>query len=166
MEQWHYWYLLSLLLFILEAAAVPGIGLFFAALGALSLGLFVQVGLFPHSDWLVQTTAFFFLTGLWAIALWKPLQKMRLRRAAKNGEQHHDVIGRNAEVGPGGIHKGKKGNAYWSGALITARLADDATIESAAPGDELKVVALDGSTLILAEQTYIIRPASSASAAE
>lgn len=158
MEQWHYWYLLSVLLFVLEAAAIPGIGLFFAALGALTLGLFVQVGLFPHSDWLVQTTAFFFLTGLWAIALWKPLQKMRIRRAAK-GDNHHDVIGRHAEVGPGGIVKGKKGNAYWSGALLTARLADDAGISSAAAGEELKVVAVDGSTLILAEQAYIIRQA-------
>lgn len=135
--------------------AIPGIGLFFAALGALTLGLFVQVGLFPHPDWLVQTTAFFFLTGLWAIALWKPLQKMRLRRAAKS-EQHNDVIGRSAEVGPAGIEKGKKGNAYWSGALITARLAEDAAITSAAAGEELKVVALDGSTLILAEPAYII----------
>ncbi|MBM3618909.1 MAG: hypothetical protein FJX23_10270 [Alphaproteobacteria bacterium] len=156
MEQWHYWYLLSVLLFVLEAAAIPGIGLFFAALAALTLGLFVQVGLFPHPDWLVQTTAFFFLTGLWAIALWKPLQKMRIRRAAK-GEKHHDVIGRSAEVGPGGIAKGKKGNAYWSGALLTARLADDAAIASAAPGEELKVVAVEGSTLILAESTYTIR---------
>lgn len=155
MEQWHYWYLLSLLLFILEAAAISGVGLFFAALGALTLGLFVQVGLFPHTDWLVQTTAFFFLTGLWTIALWKPLQKMRLRRAAK-GEKHHDVIGRNAEVGPSGIQKGKKGNAYWSGALISARLADDATIENAKAGEELKIVALDGATLILAEPAYAI----------
>lgn len=156
MEQWQYWYLLSLFLFILEAAAVPGIGLFFAALGAMSLGLFVQVGLFPHTDWLVQTTAFFFLTGLWAIALWKPLQKMRLRKVMKS-DQHHDVIGRNVEVGPGGIQKGKKGNAYWSGALLTARIAEDAAVESAEAGDELKIVAVESSTLILAESTYSIR---------
>lgn len=156
MEQWQYWYLLSLFLFILEAAAVPGIGLFFAALGAMSLGLFVQVGLFPHPDWLVQTTAFFFLTGLWAMALWKPLQKIRLRRVMKS-DQHQDVIGRFVEVGPGGIKKGKKGNAYWSGALLNARIADDATVASAGSGEELKIVAVEGSTLILAEHTYTIR---------
>lgn len=152
----HYWYLLSVVLFLLEALAVPGIGLFFAAFGALTVAILVQWGILPLDNNLAQYTAFFLLTGLWTALLWTPLKKFRVKRLMK-GETHHDVIGRMARVAGEGLRKNQRGAAEWSGTLMTARLADDATIEEAAGGVELKIVALDGATLILAEASYAIR---------
>lgn len=148
MQIWHYWYLLSALLFLLEAAAIPGIGFFFAAIGALSVGLLVQWDIIGAS-WLAQTTAFFFLTGLWTVLLWKPLQKLRPSKFAQ--DKHHDIIGRKAIVGPEGLVKGKRGHATWSGTLMSARLADDAN-EDAPAGAEMKIVDLEGSTLVLKDK--------------
>lgn len=153
MQHAHYWYLLSLILFLLEATAVPGIGFFFAAFGALSLALLVQWNIIDSGSWLIETTAFFFLTGLWAAILWVPLQKFRLKRRLSS-QVHHDVIGRFAIVGPQGLAKGVRGNALWSGTLISARLADDAAVDNVAEGAELKIVDIDGLVLVLAEDGY------------
>jgi membrane protein implicated in regulation of membrane protease activity len=153
MSSWHYWYLFSAALFLLEATAVPGIGFFFAAFGALSVGLLIQSQWLDAANWLAQATAFFFLTGIWTALLWVPLQKFRVKNR-KNAELHHDVIGRSAIVGPDGLRKGARGQAFWSGTLMSARLADNAAIDSAASGTELKIVAIEGLTLVLAEKTY------------
>ena len=153
MEVWHYWYLASLIMFLLEAMAIPGIGFFFAAIGAFILGVLVQMGVVPADNLLAQGGVFFMLTALAAAALWKPLKNFRIG----NTETHNDVIGRIAVVGDEGLAKGKKGTAKWSGTIMTARLAADAAIESAAAGTELKIVEMQGSTLILAESAYPLK---------
>lgn len=149
----HYWYVLSVILFLLEAFAIPGIGLFFAGFGALTVALLVQWGVISAESHLAQYTAFFLLTGLWMAILWTPLKKFRIRRLMQH-ETHHDVIGRMARVKGESLRKNQRGTVEWSGTLMAARLADDAAIEEAAVGIELKIVAIEGSTLILAEPGY------------
>lgn len=152
MEYSYYWFIASLVFFLLEALGASGIGLLFAALAAFCIGILLQTGLLGEADYLAQGGIFFILTALWALLLWKPLKAMRL---AKTAQHHHDMIGRLAVVGDAGLAKGKKsGQVRWSGTTMRARLADDAAIDIAAGGEELKIVAVDGSTLILAQKDY------------
>lgn len=153
LEVWSYWYIASMALLLLEALAMPGVGLFFAAISALCLGALTQSGVIAADDSLTQGTVFFFLTALWAVVLWKPLKRMRL---SKSPQSHHDMIGRSAYVTGGALEKGTKGTAKWSGTIMTARLAKDAGIEAAAEGTELKIVDVQNATLILAELDYAI----------
>lgn len=153
LEIWHYWYIGSILLFALEALAVPGIGFFFAAIGAFLLAVLLQIGGVPANDLIAQGGIFFVLTAISAAVLWKPLKNMRI---GKGHAVHNDMVGRFATVDGKELVKGSKGSALWSGAIMNARLADNASIASATVGTELKIVEVQGSTLILAEKTYQI----------
>lgn len=148
------WFILSMILFFVEAFGVPGVGALFAALSALCIGLFVQQNILSESDLIMQGAAFFGLTGVWAAALWKPMKKFHL---AKPSQHHHDMIGRIAIAAEGGLEKGRLGKAKWSGTTMTARLADDASIDIASDGVELKIIGMDGSTLLLAEASYTLK---------
>lgn len=157
MQHWHYWYLLSAALFLLEALALPGIGFFFAGFGAISTALLLQGG-YIDDTLLTQATVFCFATAIWAAILWVPLKKLRLGRGKPS--PHHDLIGRFATVAGEGLAKGHTGHAKWSGTLFNARLAERASIATAAPGEELKIIDINGSTLILAEADHPITEAS------
>lgn len=151
MEYSYYWFIASLLLFLLEALGATGIGFLFAALGAFCLGVLLQFGYLPEDEYLAQGAVFAALTALWTLVLWQPLKRMRLSKPAQD---HHDMIGRHATVDAEGLAKGQKGQAHWSGTTMRARLADDAAMDVASGGTELKIVAVDGSTLILAQKDY------------
>lgn len=151
MEYSYYWFIACILFFLLEALGATGIGFLFAALGAFCTGILLQAGLIAEDQYLTQGAAFFMLTALWALILWRPLKRMRLSKSAPN---HHDIVGRHAIVSDEGLAKGSTGHARWSGTIMRARLAEDAVMDMAAGGQELKIVAVDGSTLVLAEKDY------------
>lgn len=153
MDYIYFWFIASILFFLMEALGVTGIGFLFAALGAFCTGILAQLDYLPATDYLAQGAVFFTLSALWAVVLWKPLKNLRLSRPAEN---HHDMIGRYATVTEAGLVKDSLGQAHWSGTTLRARLADDASIASAAAGEELKIVAVDGSTLILAQKDYAV----------
>ena len=148
-----FWFGLSMVLFLVEAFGLPGLGFFFAAIAALCVGLLVELNVLALDDHIQQGSAFFALTAIWAAALWKPLKKWRMQNPA---QVHNDMIGRTAIVAEGGLSKNRSGNAKWSGTIMKARMAADAAIEKAAEGDELKIVDVQSATLILAELSYVL----------
>lgn len=151
METAYIWFLASILFFVAEALGISGVGLLFAAIAAFCVGLGLQFGLLGESNHILQGAAFFGFTALFAVLLWKPMQKFRV---SHKSETHHDVIGRTALVAGDGLVKGKTGLAQWSGTTMSAQLASDAAINSAAIGEELKIVRVDGATLVLAQLDY------------
>lgn len=151
MEIAYYWFLASALFFLAEALGISGIGLLFAAIGAFCLGILLQTGLLSPENIVAQGALFFLLTAIWAAVLWAPIKKIRMKKSTRD---HQDIVGRMAVVDDGGLRKGARGNARWSGTTMNARLADDAAINTAAAGDELKIVKVDGSTLVLAQKDY------------
>ncbi len=150
-ETFWIWYGASMAFFLLEAFGATGIGFLFAALSALCTGGLVQSGLIATDDHLMQAISFFGFTALWAAVLWKPLKKLRMQKPA---QIHNDMIGRLAVVAKKDLKKKASGQATWSGTTMTARLADDAKTDIAKVGEELKIVDVRGSTLILAEEDY------------
>lgn len=149
----YFWFGLSMAFFFLEAYGITGIGFLFSALAALCMGIIMQNGWIDARDTVAQAATFFGLTGLWAAILWKPLKKFRMSRPTQT---HNDMIGRFATVTEGGLQKGKSGHVHWSGTLMRARLAEDAAIDAAEAGEELKIIAVQGATLILAESSYLV----------
>lgn len=151
MEYAYYWFIASVVFFLAEALGISGVGLLFAAIGAFCMGLLLQLEFLSTDDYVTQGAVFFMLTAFWTLVLWVPLKKMRLSNPA---EEHNDMVGRTATVGDEPLQKGKSGHVRWSGTTMRARLADDASIDSATAGDELKIVKVDGATLILAQKDY------------
>ncbi|MCH2547076.1 MAG: hypothetical protein MK052_05670 [Alphaproteobacteria bacterium] len=153
MEIAYFWFIASILLFLFEAMGLSGIGLLFAAIAALCVGIMIELGLLDPLNHIAQGAAFFAFTALWAALLWWPIKKLRM---GKQLHHHHNMIGRTATVAAAGLTKDITGFATWSGTSMRARLAPDAAIETAPAGTELKIVKVDGSTLILAQIDYPI----------
>ena len=134
------WLMAGVLLLGAEALGASGIGLLFAGLAALCVGAWVQFA--PDTSPLLQWIAFFAGTAVWAIILWKPLQKFR---APKQG--YSNIIGDLAYIGAGGLQPGAIGEATWSGTIMKAQLAEGQ--QALAGGAAARITAVSGNTLIL-----------------
>lgn len=141
------WLLVGGALIGVEAFLVSGIGVFFAGLGAITVGIIILAN--PDLTPVGQTTWFFAATAAWTAVLWKPFQNFY----NKSSEGHNDMVGRLVTVDDEGLTKGKKGSVKWSGTIMTARLSDDATIEKAEPGAELVIVSVTGGVLEVSDKT-------------
>ena len=140
------WFLAGGALIAIEVFLVSGIGIFFAGLGAITVGLILLFK--PDYSTVAQFTWFFASTALWAAVLWKPFKSFY--SAPDHG--HNDMIGRNVTVGPEGLTKEKKGSVKWSGTMMNARLSDSATIENAEAGAELVILSVSGGTLEVSDK--------------
>ncbi len=127
-----------------EAMLAPGIGFFFAALGAITVGVALLVGLIEGET--SQMTLFFVSTALWALILWKPFRSFH----GNKGTGYSDMVGASAIVGDGGLKKGDKGNVRWSGTTMTARLESDCPVESVPAGEEVIIQKVSGGVLVVA----------------
>jgi membrane protein implicated in regulation of membrane protease activity len=125
-----------------EAAGVTGVGLLFAGLGALTAGSIVTAQ--PELSLLHQWLCFLAATALWALFLWKPLQKWR-SEGSKNG--YKNIVGDVVYIGSNGLKKGETGEATWSGTIMRAELAEG--IDMLPGGSQAIVTSVSGNTLIV-----------------
>jgi membrane protein implicated in regulation of membrane protease activity len=142
------WLLLGIAAVLAEVLAVaPGIGLLFTGLGALGVSLLLYS--LPGADisLLGQLTWFLAFTAVWAVLLWKPMKRWRMP-SAKSGT-YSNIVGDRATVGAEGLRKGEQGQVTWSGTVMNAELADDATLEDLPAGATVEVAAVRGNTLIV-----------------
>lgn len=139
------WMGLGAFLLLLEVSAIPGIGLLFGGLAAMTLGGLMAFDVISRDiSTYLQFAWFFGFTVLWAAILWKPFMKMKKRSPA-----YHAIIGSTATVMPGGLKKGRSGKVKWSGAPMAARIRPESARDSFAEGDEVWVHELDGSVLVV-----------------
>ena len=118
----HYiWLIIGVGLLALEAFGLPGVGFLFAGLGALTVGLLLEMGLLAPAAYLWQITALFLFTACWTLLLWKPLQKFRLR--VKQKPAYDNLIGALATVHGAPLQPGRQGQVAWSGTFLQAELA-------------------------------------------
>ena len=142
MDHYMLWLFAGVIFLAAEALGASGIGLFFAGLGALTIGSIVTArpDLAPLSQWII----FFAATALWAILLWKPFQRFR----GDGGESpYKNIVGDTAFIGVGGLEAGQIGEATWSGTIMRAELAHNAA--PIAPGGAAIITAVSGNTLIV-----------------
>lgn len=144
----HLWLIIGALLLAVEAFGVPGIGFLFAGLSAITVGLLVNFSVFMEQDYVPQIGAFFMLTAVSAIVLWKKLKQWHT--APGKGGEYQNIIGDKAIVGRGGLRKGHTGQVSWSGTTMMAEIDDTTSLDAIKEGAVVKIVAVRGSKLIVA----------------
>ncbi len=137
------WLVAGALMLMVEALGIPGVGFLFAGLGAVGVGTMISSGLLDSDAFTAQVAAWFALTALFALVLYKPLKRWRSQQRAA----YHSMLGTNATVLAPGLSPEQEGQARWSGTLMRARLASGQ--EPADAGAVLRIVAVDGTVLIL-----------------
>ena len=138
------WLILGAAFIAFEALGVPGLGFLFSGMAAVSLGLIINFGWIENDSYAIQAGAFFGLTGVFAVLLWKPIYKNK----PKDGEIN-DVVGKIGTVLEGGIKKGEKGNISWSGSQFVARIADNSDCTEIPEGKEVKIISIQGNILMV-----------------
>jgi membrane protein implicated in regulation of membrane protease activity len=140
------WLLAGVAFLAAEAMGVTGVGLLFSGLGAIVVGTLLSLGIVAADAHILQFTLFFVATAIWAGILWKPMQKFKVR---KNAPGYSNMVGDTAYVGSAGLTKGKAGEATWSGTIMKAELAPDASVDKLDAGQQVTIVNVTGAKLIV-----------------
>lgn len=143
------WLGAGVLLLLIEAIGLPGTGLMFAGLGALTTGSLLYASLLTEDQLLWQWTLFFIASALWAAILWKPLQQLRVGKKGRKG--FSNMIGDTAYVGSNGVTR-SSGEVTWSGTIMNARLCESASVDRLDAGSSVTIVAVTGATLTVKPQ--------------
>lgn len=141
------WLIAAVMLMALEAFGLPGIGLMFAGLGALIAGMAIQIGLVAEANYILQGIIFFLGTVVSTALLWKPLQKWRIKLHQKPA--YDSLVGGMATVHGAPLGKKREGQVMWSGTIMAAELAPDATVDELPVGTRVTVGDVRGSLVIV-----------------
>jgi membrane protein implicated in regulation of membrane protease activity len=135
------WLIVGVILITLEFTALPGVGLLFAGVSALLVGILVEsTGTNQSYQWVIFLAATIIMTLLF----YKPLRNYQTNKDAK----YSDIIGQSAIV-TGTLVPGVEGKVRWSGTTMKARLQSANTLIE---GKSVKITAVDGNVLIVQEE--------------
>jgi membrane protein implicated in regulation of membrane protease activity len=138
------WLLAGSLLIVLEVTILSGVGLFFAGLSAICVGVTLITGWVESPT--VQFITFFLLTGFWAAALWRPLKNFM--RSPQSG--FDDMVGSIAVVCGNPIKSGQMGKVKWSGTIMKCKLSlETGEKVHLAVGAEVTIVDVSNGILIV-----------------
>lgn len=139
------WLVAAVFFMLVEALGAPGVGLFFAGIGALVTGICVYGGFLAADAYVMQFSVFFAASAVCAAALWKPLKAFQSK---KDATSYHNMIGQMAVASVGGVSR-DEGRVTWSGTIMHAELSRDSKADSVAEGGKLIITDIKGSTLIV-----------------
>jgi hypothetical protein len=140
----HLWYLIAGLSFLVELSIMGMSGpLFFFAIASLIIGVLVSFGIV--GGWQSEILTVGLLTGIIAIALWKPLKRLQNSKSATDNSS--DMIGL-LVIASSDINK-ISGSIRYSGIDWQARLADNCTAEFIPDASQCKIVAISGNTMLV-----------------
>lgn len=136
-----FWFLIGVVLILLEFAAIPGIGLLFIGFGAFTTALLLS--LYPELI-IYQIIVIGFTSFFWFLVLWWPLNKFLYK--STNGV-YSDMVGGMVTVSGKDLEPGEVGIVTWSGTIMKAKLTDDET-EPAKLGQTIYIREVKGNVLI------------------
>ena len=138
------WLIAGSVLIAFEATLLPGVGLLFAGLGAICVGVALIAGWIESITF--QFIIFFLLTGFWAILLWKPLKN--IMKYPQSG--FDDMVGSVAVVCGDPIKPGQTGKVKWSGTIMKCKFALETKDKvHLTPGTEVTIVKVSNGILIV-----------------
>ena len=138
------WLILGALLLAVEALGASGIGFLFAGLGAVIAAIMAHLG-WADTIW-AQTAWFFGATTAWAVLLWMPMKKMKIKK--HGDDSYHNMVGDEAVVFDGGLQPARTGKVKWSGTVMNAKLIEGAAAVEA--GSTVIIKQVKGTMLIVA----------------
>ncbi len=138
------WLIAGVILMVLEAVGIPGVGLMFAGLGAIVAGIGVHFGWIANGAYVTQAIIFLAATSVWSYLLWRPIMKMRV---GKRGN-YSNIVGDTAFVGSTGIDRKLGGEVTWSGTIMRAQIAPGAG-ERIEAGAQVEIIDVTGATLVV-----------------
>jgi len=138
------WLIFGAALIIFEVSTIPGLGLLFAGLGALSTGIILQLGYVEGL--LAQSVTFLSFTAAWAAVLWKYLRKLRTGNS-KNRLHLSNMVGDTAIVTNNPLKIGETGQVTWSGTIMRAEIDESFTGEEIAVDSQVIIKSVVGNVL-------------------
>ncbi|MEI6729634.1 MAG: NfeD family protein [Pseudomonadota bacterium] len=138
------WLLVGASLIVFEVLTIPGLGILFAGLGALTTAIILQLG-YAQSI-LAQMVVFFSFTGFWAAILWKSLKKLRTC-GSKNKLHLSNMVGDTAIVVNTPLKVGETGQVTWSGTIMRAEIATSFIGEEIGVGSHVIIDSVVGNVL-------------------
>lgn len=140
------WLAAAVVFMLLEAFGLPGVGLVFAGLGALVAGFAVFSHVLAAEHVTAQFLLFLIASLIWALVLWKPMQRFRVGR--RQGE-YHNIVGGTAYVGAAGLSRKAGGEVTWSGTIMRAELARNAGVDVVEAGVAVVITEVHNATLVV-----------------
>ena len=138
------WLIAGSVLIAFEVTLLPGVGLLFAGLSAICVGVALITGWIESPT--VQFISFFLITGFWAVAHWKPLKNFM--KSPQSG--FDDMVGNIAVVFGDPIKSGQMGKVKWSGTIMKCKFALETEEEvDLDPGTEVTIVEVSNGILIV-----------------
>lgn len=141
------WLLAGALLIVLEVTIAPTLVLFLAGLSALTISLLLGLEVIAPSATIYQVGLWALCSGLYAVALWKPLKRWRF--SAKS-ETYHNIVGGSVRV-ISAITKQQPGSVEWSGTTMRALLDESASVSTLEAGETGEITAVKGTILYIKE---------------
>jgi membrane protein implicated in regulation of membrane protease activity len=141
------WLAAGAVLLALEAFGAPGIGLVFAGLAGILVGIMLGFGLIDGTAYDWQLIYWFGFTAATAAVLWKPLQ--RWRTSSTSDEVFNNMVGDMATIVEKDLVAGQTGRAKWSGTVMNAELDPDAAETMLKVDETAEIIQVKGNVLIL-----------------
>ena len=141
-----FWLLAGAIMLALEAFGAPGIGLLFAGLAAIIVGVATHNGIVGETAYIAQGALFFTFTAIFAALLWKKLKAWRLNPSSN---EYQNMIGDSAVIALSGLQKGAVGQVRWSGTLMSAELDATESAHGLAEGTRVVITAVRGNVLVV-----------------
>ena len=139
------WMILGISMIILEMFLVPGIGLLFVGLGAITTFAFITLG-FLESELDINIAIFLVSSLIWTIILWYPLKSLR-----KSKKSFNDMVGSIVNI-DADLEKGKIGTIIWSGVQMRATLDQKEQLSIIKKGSKARITHIEGNLLHLTEE--------------
>jgi membrane protein implicated in regulation of membrane protease activity len=137
------WFIVGIVLIVIEIFLIPGTGVLFAGIGAITVGGALILDWTHEVD--NQFILFFLSTGIWAGLLWKPLKS--LMNSEDSG--YSDFIGETAVIYGQPLEKNKKGQLKWSGTIMSCEIAPEESSQKILVDEEVIIVGVSKGILLV-----------------
>ena len=135
------WLIAGVILVTLEFTMIPGVGMLFAGVAALLVGVLTEtIGI----SFTYQCVIFLAATILFIVLLYKPLRNYQSTKDAN----YSNMIGETATV-IGTLTPGQTGQVKWSGTIMKAKLQSASGTLS--EGQQVTITAVEGNILTVTQ---------------
>lgn len=152
------WAVVGVVLLVIEAFGISGIGLINLGLAAITLSLFIATDTLDRRALSYKSMGFLYLglTFLWFISRWLPVQFSgdQKEKTNQNRDSMIDVVGSTGAVVSRTLRRDRDGAIKWEGQTMYARIAPEMTVGSIPKGQQVWVTGIDGNTLLVRPLGY------------